>query len=117
MVAEANHSRYPLLEHYGKTAAVVGAKRDAVIGGAETETNRRVPTVWPGDERVVDIRYWGLHTEAAKGGAKKSVRGEGYPISLGHPQRNKGGCPASVHLVGEEAVLVALFAHGRPIMH
>ena len=68
---------------------MVRAEREPVVGEAEPQPDRGVPTVRAGDESVVDVVERGLYAESPEGRDELAVVGDIDAVIVADAQREK----------------------------
>lgn len=89
VVPESDNPGDLVHERNPQPLVMVRAEGEPVVGEAEPQSDRGVPTVRAGDESVVDVVERGLYAESPEGRDELAVVGDIDAVIVAHAEREK----------------------------
>src|SRR5512133_94467 len=101
MPSEPDDTWHFLAELDAQPPFMIGAKGDAVVSQAQTQSNGGVPTVRTGDKCAANVISCRFHFESSKGRDKIAVVVDRHAVVLADAKCPEQHAPTSVESIGE----------------
>ena len=101
MPSEPDDTWYFFDELDAQPLFMIGAKGDAVVSQAQTQSNGGVPTVRTGDKCAANVVYCRFHFESSKGRDKIAVVVDRHAVALTDAKCPEQHTPTSVESIRE----------------